>query len=85
MVARLDAEVLVADRTHDFPEADRWLAKFSPSLSMPVLAIFPGRDPKSVIVLRDLYTKADVLEKLRQAGPSQTGQPATPTDPQLSQ
>jgi thiol:disulfide interchange protein len=41
------------------------------SISIPVLAIYPAGRPEEVIVLRDIVTKSQVLDALKQAGPSQ--------------
>ena len=40
------------------------------SRSIPVLAVFPAGEPTRPIVLRDLLTRGQVIEALRQAGPS---------------
>ncbi len=37
---------------------------------LPVLAIFSAKNPNRPIVLRGAYTKAQLLEKLKEAGPS---------------
>ena len=48
--------------------------------AIPLLVIFPGNHPDQPIVLPDLLTKQQVIDALRQAGPSQSstaqGQPA---------
>jgi thiol:disulfide interchange protein len=40
------------------------------SRSIPLLAVFPAGDPTRPIVLPDIVTKGQVVEALRQAGPS---------------
>lgn len=69
LVDQLGAAALYADFTHDSPEIRRWLDQFD-SISVPLTVIFPGKDPKRPIVLRDLYSQATLLAKLREAGPS---------------
>jgi len=66
---------LLADWTEGSSEIKAMLESLQ-SKSIPVLAFFPGvmpdekaRDP---IVLRDLITESQVLEAIRQAGPSRT-------------
>ena len=41
--------------------------------SIPVYAIFPAGQPNKPIVFSDLVTQGQVLEKLREAGPSHEG------------
>jgi thiol:disulfide interchange protein DsbD len=40
------------------------------SRSIPLLAVFPAGEPTRPIVLPDIVTKGQVVEALRQAGPS---------------
>jgi thiol:disulfide interchange protein len=57
---------LYADYTHESPEIKKWLDKFE-SISVPLTVIFPGNNSAKPIVIRDLYTKGTLLEKLEQA------------------
>jgi thiol:disulfide interchange protein len=67
---------LLADWTEESPEIKATLESLE-SKSIPVLAIFPavppGRDARGPIVLRDLITETQVLDAIRQAGPSVEG------------
>jgi thiol:disulfide interchange protein len=60
---------LLADWTDGSPEIGAALESLR-SKSIPVLAIYPAGHPEEVLVLRDLVTKAQVLDALKQAGPS---------------
>ena len=64
---------LLADWTEESPEIKSMLETLQ-SRSIPVLAIFPavkpGEPPRDPIVLRDLITESQVLDAIRQAGPS---------------
>jgi thiol:disulfide interchange protein len=62
---------LLADWTNYPPEISRFLESLAGSKQVPVLAIFPAGRPDDRIVLLGGYTKATVLEKLQEAGPSQ--------------
>jgi thiol:disulfide interchange protein len=62
---------LLADWTKPNPEIKETLNSLG-SNSIPVLAIFPAGRPTEPIVLRDLLKQGDVIEALRQAGPSAT-------------
>jgi thiol:disulfide interchange protein len=63
------------------------------SISIPVLAIYKPGDTETPIVLRDLLSENDVLEALKEAGPSRaleasaasvpTSTPASATTPTL--
>lgn len=68
---------LVADWTNGDPEISGILDALG-SKQVPVIAIFPAGRPNEPIVLMGGYTKATLLEKLQEAGPSQNvpGQPA---------
>lgn len=57
---------LKADWTDGQPEITRWLKAFD-SVSVPLTVIFPGGDPTRPIVIRDLYSKTTLLDKLGQA------------------
>lgn len=69
LVDELNAVPMLADWTDNNEEIKNKLLELN-SNSIPVLAIYPGRDPDSPIVLRDLVSQGDVLEALRQAGSS---------------
>jgi len=71
LVRELDAVPMLADWT-DHDEAIRAKLQELDSNSIPVLAIFPGSDPSTPIILRDLVSQGEVLTALRQAGPSIT-------------
>ena len=64
---------LLADWTEESPEIKAMLESLK-SRSIPVLAVFPANKPneppRDPIVLRDLITESQVLEAIRQAGPS---------------
>ncbi len=72
LVDELDAIPMLADWTDQNDEIKKKLLELN-SNSIPVLAIYPGRDPKSPIVLRDLVSQGDVLQALRKAGASVDG------------
>ena len=63
---------LVADWTDSNPMIKQALAELG-SRSIPLLAIYPADTGQGVIVLRDLVTSSEVLDALRQAGPSRAG------------
>lgn len=67
LVAELDAVPMLADWTDHNEEIKNKLVELN-SNSIPVLAIYPGAQPSSPIVLRDLISQGDVLEALRKAG-----------------
>ena len=69
LVAELGAVAMLADWTNHNEEIRAKLQELD-SNSIPVLAIYPGNDPETPIVLRDLVSQGQVLEALRQAGPS---------------
>jgi thiol:disulfide interchange protein len=64
---------LLADWTEESPEIKAMLESLQ-SRSIPVLAVFPAGKPnepvRDPIVLRDLITESQVLEAIKQAGPS---------------
>ena len=66
IVNQHDVVTLKADWTDGSPEVTKWLKSFG-SESIPVLLIFPGNDPTHPIMLRDVYSKRTLLQKLGQA------------------
>ena len=60
---------LLADYS-DMSEEIKQMLEALGSRSIPVLAVFPAGEPTKPIVLRDLLTRGQVIEALRQAGPS---------------
>jgi len=64
---------LLADWTEESPEIKAMLETLQ-SRSIPVLAVFPAaaadEPPREPIILRDLITESQVLDALKQAGPS---------------
>ncbi len=72
IVKQHDVVTLKADWTDGSPEVTRWLNSFGSS-SIPVLLIFPGNDPTHPIMLRDVYTKRTLLQKLEHAVESKPG------------
>ncbi len=79
LVDENEVVTLKADWT-DYNEEIRRILNRHGSNSIPVLMIFPADDPENPIVLRDIYTKATLLENLKKAGPSKIGNaPATQT------
>lgn len=64
---------LLADWTEESPEIKSMLETLQ-SRSIPVLAVFPAgganEPPRAPIILRDLITESQVLDALKQAGPS---------------
>ena len=64
---------LLADWTEESPEIKAMLETLQ-SRSIPVLAVFPAGGPNdpppAPIILRDLITESQVLDALKQAGPS---------------
>jgi thiol:disulfide interchange protein len=57
---------LYADYTRESPEIKKWLDKFD-SISVPLTVIFPGGRAAEPIVIRDTYSKAELLQNLRLA------------------
>jgi thiol:disulfide interchange protein len=64
-----DVVPLLADYS-DMSEEIKEMLEALGSRSIPVLAVFPAGDPTKPIVLRDLLTRGQVIDALRQAGPS---------------
>ena len=60
-----DAELIIADWTHDDPAIEALLTRLG-SASIPFTAVFPGNDPYRPIVLRDIYTLETAVEILKQ-------------------
>jgi thiol:disulfide interchange protein len=60
---------LVADWTKHDPEVTRKLDSLG-SAQVPVVAIFPAGRPNDRVILRGFYSKATLLDKLKQAGQS---------------
>jgi suppressor for copper-sensitivity B len=69
VVDELGAVAIYADLTDPNPAIDLKLRELE-SNAIPVLAIYPGGRPNEPIILRDLVTEQDVINALRQAGPS---------------
>lgn len=66
LVEQHEVVTLYADYTHESPVIKRWLDKFK-SESVPLTVIFPANQPNRPIVIRDVYTKSTLLEKLNAA------------------
>ena len=62
---------MVADYTNYPPELKAKLGELN-STSIPLLAIYSGRDQEHPILLRDLITESQLLEALKTAGPSRS-------------
>ncbi len=69
LLEELDAVPMLADWTDRSATIKKKLEELE-SRSIPLLAIYPGADPKKPIVLRDLVSQNAVLEALREAGES---------------
>lgn len=65
----LGVVTLKADWTAPNDEIASMLKKLG-SKQLPVLAIFPAKNPRKPIVLRGMYSKKTLIDKLREAGPS---------------
>jgi len=61
---------LVADLTGKDPEMTELIKALNGKEAPPVLAIFPAGSPNKPIVLSGFYTKPELIEWLRKAGPS---------------
>jgi suppressor for copper-sensitivity B len=66
----LDAVAMLADWSDFSPEIEAKIKELN-SASIPLLAIYPGSSPSKPIVLKDLISKNQLLEALKQAGASQ--------------
>jgi thiol:disulfide interchange protein len=75
MVENQGVAPLLADWTDHNDEIKQALLELN-SNSIPVMAIYPADRPHEPIILRDLLSEADVVEALRQAGPSRTDKEA---------
>ncbi|MGE0608631.1 MAG: thioredoxin family protein [Pirellulales bacterium] len=84
LVAENRVVPLLADWTDGSAEIQEELNRLN-SNSIPVLAIFPPGRIDNPIILRDIVTKSQVLEALKQAGPSKTAAAASTTRPQVAQ
>lgn len=69
LIEELNAVPMLADWSHEDEAIGAKLRELN-SNSIPLLAIYPGGDPGNPIVLRDLVSQQDVLDALKQAGPS---------------
>lgn len=65
LAKRFDADLLRVDLTRHDPELMKLLTSLG-SQSIPVLAIFSREDPKSPLVLRDLFTGGQLEEALEE-------------------
>lgn len=74
---RLGAVAMLADWTDGNERITSKLNELN-SKSIPVLAIFPGKNHSKPIILRDIISQTTVLDALQEAGPSRTD-PADPT------
>ena len=71
LIAENHVVPLLADWTDGSPEIKQALETLN-SASIPLLAIFPA-DGRPPIVLRDVISKRELLDNLKQAGPSKNG------------
>jgi thiol:disulfide interchange protein len=70
---------LLADWTDENDQIKQKLAELK-SKSIPVFAVYPaGKSDKDVIILRDLITEEQVVEAIKQAGPSRPAVDETAT------
>jgi suppressor for copper-sensitivity B len=63
---------MVADWSQPNDEIEKLLEELQ-SQSIPLYAVFPSSSPNRPIVLRDIVTGAQLVDALRQAGPSNPG------------
>jgi len=61
---------LLADFSDGSPEIQNKLVELD-SLSIPLLAIYPADPSAPPIILRDTITESQLIEALKEAGPSQ--------------
>lgn len=66
-----DMAALVADRTKPIPELENALTRFGGD-AIPYLVLLSAKDPTKPVILKEFYTKADLLEKIREVGPSKS-------------
>ncbi|MCA9137185.1 MAG: thioredoxin family protein [Planctomycetales bacterium] len=76
LVEELDVVPMLADYTNFDAHIKAKLTELG-SISIPILAIYPGQAAERPIVLRDIVTQSMVLEALKQAGPSAGASPKT--------
>ena len=69
VIDELDAVAMYADWSDYSDEIKLKLEELN-SRSIPLLVIYPGDRPDQPIILRDIVTQSQVIEALRQAGPS---------------
>jgi thiol:disulfide interchange protein len=67
---RHNAVLMVADWSDYGDEVKRALVTLTASESLPVLVVFPGGRADEPIILRDLLTKGQVIDAIRQASGS---------------
>lgn len=81
LISKHDVVPLYADYTNESEEIKSWLARFD-SISVPLTVIFPAGRADQPIILRDVYTKATLLEKLQEAvlEPAASGEAAKQAD-----
>jgi thiol:disulfide interchange protein len=79
-VRKNDVVPLLADWTDGSPEIKDVLTSLG-SRSIPVLAIYPASRPHQPIVLRDVISKSQIIDALREAGPSRTSTASSPSLP----
>jgi thiol:disulfide interchange protein len=72
VVKELDVVPMLADWTDKNPEIKSKLTELS-SASIPLLAIYPAGRRDEPIILRDVITKKQLIEALREAGASEQG------------
>ncbi|KMQ52815.1 Cytochrome c-type biogenesis protein DsbD [Chitinispirillum alkaliphilum] len=65
LFAEKDAVLLRADITGHNPEA-RELLEHLGSRSIPFLAIFPADNPKRPVIMRDIFSRRELIDQLRQ-------------------
>jgi thiol:disulfide interchange protein len=73
LLEELDGVAMLADLTNQPQHILTKLETELGSKSIPMLAIYPGKEPGAPIVLRDLVTQSMVLKALKKAGPSVAG------------
>lgn len=66
MIKKYNIVPMYADYTDYSPEIKEWLDKFQ-SISIPLTVIFPANRPNEPILIPDLYSQSELLEKLKQA------------------
>ena len=66
---------LVADWSQNDEQVANLLEAVSGSKQIPVVAIFPAGDPYRPKMLSGLYSRAELIQKLKEAGPSRQSAP----------